>query len=235
MEIRPSVRVLTSFAKPLASSSRNGPPPQDVAMLQTSLACTGAAAMAAIAAAASVFLMLFTMLSSGSCRAPEVSANHRRPVNTPRSPARNRAGSSTAPIAPGVCASRPSATTAGATAPSPCRCRRRPRRTSTPGTWRTETHRKDCRAGSGDGSGNWRLELTTDPTDLKMEALAYIRTTEGFVTSMHEVAAETQGGSNRYHVPFFNPGRNASATGGRAGPGGPIASVSNRRGGDRKG
>ena len=60
--------------------------------------------------------------------------------------------------------------------------------------------------GVGNGSGNWRLVLTTD---LAIEPLAYIRTTDGFVTNMHEVAAETQEGSNRYHVPFFNPGKNS--------------------------
>lgn len=61
--------------------------------------------------------------------------------------------------------------------------------------------------GVGNGTGNWRLELTTD---LEIEALAYIRTSDGFVTNMHEVAAETAEGSKRYHVPFFNPGRNSN-------------------------
>ena len=58
---------------------------------------------------------------------------------------------------------------------------------------------------AGNGSGNWRLELETE---LNIEPLAYIRTPDGFVTNMHEVAAETEEGSNRYHVPFFNPGKN---------------------------
>ena len=58
---------------------------------------------------------------------------------------------------------------------------------------------------AGNGEGNWRLELSTD---LEIEHLAYIRTMDGFVTNMHEVAAETPEGSNRYHVPFFNPGKN---------------------------
>ena len=58
---------------------------------------------------------------------------------------------------------------------------------------------------AGDGSGNWWLEMTTD---LAIEPLAYIRTPDGFVTNMHEVAAETQEGSNQYLVPFFNPGKN---------------------------
>ena len=61
--------------------------------------------------------------------------------------------------------------------------------------------------GVGNGSGNWRLELTTE---LEIEHLAYIRTPDGLLASMHEVAAETAEGPNRYHVPFFNPGGNVS-------------------------
>ena len=61
---------------------------------------------------------------------------------------------------------------------------------------------------AGDGDGNWRLKLETN---LEIEHLAYIRTTEdGFVTNMHEVAAEIPEGSNRYHVPFLNPGSNTA-------------------------
>ena len=59
--------------------------------------------------------------------------------------------------------------------------------------------------GVGDGAGNWRLEVETE---LDIEPLAYIRTVDGFVTSMHEVAVETEEGSMSYHVPFFNPGSN---------------------------
>ena len=59
--------------------------------------------------------------------------------------------------------------------------------------------------GVGNGSGNWRLELATE---LDIEALAYIRTEGGFVASVHAVAAETEQGSMRYHVPFFNPASN---------------------------
>ena len=40
---------------------------------------------------------------------------------------------------------------------------------------------------AGDGEGNWRLKLETN---LEIEYLAYIRTVDGFVTNMHEVAAE---------------------------------------------
>jgi hypothetical protein len=38
--------------------------------------------------------------------------------------------------------------------------------------------------GLGDGEGNWRLELTSE---LDIEPLAYIRTSTGFVTSVHDV------------------------------------------------
>ena len=57
--------------------------------------------------------------------------------------------------------------------------------------------------GVGDGAGNWRLELDSE---LDIEPLAYIRTGTGFVTSMHDLAAEESPG--HYRVPFFNPGSN---------------------------
>ena len=60
-------------------------------------------------------------------------------------------------------------------------------------------------AGVGNGSGNWRLELATD---LEIESLAYIRTPDGFLTSIHAVAAHADDGSTRLQVPMFNPGRN---------------------------
>lgn len=55
--------------------------------------------------------------------------------------------------------------------------------------------------GVGNGTGNWRLELESD---LDIEPLAYIRTRDGFLTSMHDVVAGDQ--STGYHVPFFNEG-----------------------------
>ena len=61
-------------------------------------------------------------------------------------------------------------------------------------------------SGVGDGSGNWRLDLTTD---LDIRTRAYVRTADGFLTSIHEVAAEEDEGSMRYRVPTFNPGKNA--------------------------
>ena len=55
----------------------------------------------------------------------------------------------------------------------------------------------------GAGSGNWRLEL--DGGGLDFEALAYVRTNDGFVTAMHE-AAPAAGGTRR--IAFLNPGSN---------------------------
>ncbi|MYF29848.1 MAG: hypothetical protein F4169_13520 [Gammaproteobacteria bacterium] len=62
---------------------------------------------------------------------------------------------------------------------------------------------KGLNGSTGAGSGNWRLEL--DGGDLDFEALAYVRTNDGFVTAMHEVAPDT-GGAPR--IAFLNPGSN---------------------------
>ena len=64
---------------------------------------------------------------------------------------------------------------------------------------------KGLSGGIGDGNGNWRLELNTA---LDIEPLGYVRATDGFVTSMHDLVVE--GGSGRYHVPILNPGGNRS-------------------------
>ena len=53
------------------------------------------------------------------------------------------------------------------------------------------------------GEGRWRLELTSS---LDIEVLVYLRTEDGFVTSMHDVVPHTGDG---HHVAIFNPGRNA--------------------------
>ena len=60
--------------------------------------------------------------------------------------------------------------------------------------------------GVGTGQGDWRLELSSD---LNIEALAYVRTVDGFVTTMHDVVPglATEAGYI-YWVPFFNPGSN---------------------------
>lgn len=60
---------------------------------------------------------------------------------------------------------------------------------------------KGLDAGVGSGSGDWRLELTSD---LDIEVLAYVRTPDGYLTSVHEVVAADADG--HYHIGFFNPG-----------------------------
>ena len=57
--------------------------------------------------------------------------------------------------------------------------------------------------GLGSGQGDWRLELETD-LDF-VGAFAYIRTSDGFLTSVHDIAANAR---NQHHVPIFNPGSN---------------------------
>ena len=63
---------------------------------------------------------------------------------------------------------------------------------------------KGLPVGVGNGSGSWRLELATA---LIIEPLAYIRTPDGFLTSMHDEAPVSGGG---HWVPFFNPASNTS-------------------------
>ena len=62
---------------------------------------------------------------------------------------------------------------------------------------------KGLSAGTGPGDGDWRLELTSA---LDIEVLAYVRTEDGFLTSMHD-AAPAAGNTRR--VAVFNPGSNA--------------------------
>ena len=62
---------------------------------------------------------------------------------------------------------------------------------------------KGLSSGVGEGEGNWRLELNSD---LDFEAVTYIRTVNGFVTSMDDTVPEASPG--RYRVPIFNPGTN---------------------------
>ena len=59
--------------------------------------------------------------------------------------------------------------------------------------------------GTGSGEGHWRLKLTSD---LDIEVLSYIRTADGFLTSMHDVVPSK--GGTRHRVATFNPGSNRS-------------------------
>ena len=56
--------------------------------------------------------------------------------------------------------------------------------------------------GIGAGEGDWRLEFDTD---LDIEALAYVRTDDGFLTGMNNVVPKSAG---RLEVVFFNPASN---------------------------
>ena len=57
--------------------------------------------------------------------------------------------------------------------------------------------------GVGDGQCSWRLALETE---LDILPLAFVRTADGFVTSIHDVVPEIEPG--RHDVAIFNPGRN---------------------------
>ena len=60
--------------------------------------------------------------------------------------------------------------------------------------------------GVGAGEGDWRLTLTSE---LDLDVLAYIRrTSDGFLTSMHDFVRRTA--TDTYEVAFFNPGRNTN-------------------------
>ena len=61
---------------------------------------------------------------------------------------------------------------------------------------------KGLSGGTGAGEGVWRLELTSD---LEIEVLSYIRTEDGFLTAMHDVAPSA---GNSHRVAVFNPGSN---------------------------
>lgn len=58
----------------------------------------------------------------------------------------------------------------------------------------------------GNGTGHWRLRLETD---LDIEPAAYIRTPDGFLSSVHDVVRTADLGNGTEHlVSFFNPGAN---------------------------
>ena len=55
--------------------------------------------------------------------------------------------------------------------------------------------------------GDWRLRLTST---LSIEAMAYVRTADGLLTAMHDVAPMVEGAGQSYRVVTFNPGSNDS-------------------------
>ena len=65
---------------------------------------------------------------------------------------------------------------------------------------------KGLSGGLGNGTGHWRLRLESD---LELEVGAYIRTADGFLSSVHDVAGQAEvGGETVHHVPIFNPASN---------------------------
>ena len=65
---------------------------------------------------------------------------------------------------------------------------------------------KGLSGSTGAGEGDWRLELTSE---LDIEVLSYVRTVggHGYVTPMHDTAAQEARGPRRYYVPVFHPAR----------------------------
>ena len=61
---------------------------------------------------------------------------------------------------------------------------------------------KGLTGNTGSGQGDWRLEFSSA---LDIEMLSYIRTTDGFLTAMHDTVAEEEG---RHEAAIFNPGSN---------------------------
>ena len=64
---------------------------------------------------------------------------------------------------------------------------------------------KGLDVGTGPGSGDWRLEFASD---LDIEVLAYVRSADGFLASLHEVVAI--GEDDRHRLGLFNPAGTAN-------------------------
>jgi len=63
---------------------------------------------------------------------------------------------------------------------------------------------KDLLGGTGPGTSAWRMEFSTDP-NLDVEVLTYLRTPDGFLTAMQDLAPEAD---RRHRIAIFNPGSN---------------------------
>ena len=63
---------------------------------------------------------------------------------------------------------------------------------------------KGLEGATGEGDGQWRLDLASA---LDIEVLSYVRTKDGFLTSMHDVVPRF---SSEHRVVTFNPGRNVN-------------------------
>ncbi|MCY4562868.1 MAG: hypothetical protein OXE40_00125 [Gammaproteobacteria bacterium] len=56
---------------------------------------------------------------------------------------------------------------------------------------------------TGAGEGDWRLAISSDAD---IDVLSYVRTPDGFLTAMHDLAPNS---GRRHRIPTFNPGSNA--------------------------
>ena len=65
---------------------------------------------------------------------------------------------------------------------------------------------KGLSGGTGAGTGDWRLQFESE---LGIEVGAYIRTTDGFLTAVHDLVA-FDGFTDSYYVPVFNPASNVN-------------------------
>ena len=63
---------------------------------------------------------------------------------------------------------------------------------------------KGITSGIGRGTGDWRLDIVSK---LELDVLAYMRTDDGFVSSLHDLVDSNQ---DRHRVVYFNPGRNSN-------------------------
>ena len=70
------------------------------------------------------------------------------------------------------------------------------------GDLETGNEGKGLSGSTGSGEGDWRLAFSSD---LDIEVLSYIRTEDGFLTAMHDVAPAD---GNVHRVAIFNPGSN---------------------------
>ena len=61
---------------------------------------------------------------------------------------------------------------------------------------------KGLSGGTGEGEGDWRLEVTADS---EIEVLSYIRTSDGFLTAIHDLVPSV---GERHRVAIFNPASN---------------------------
>ncbi len=66
---------------------------------------------------------------------------------------------------------------------------------------------KDLTGSTGAGDGDWWLELLSDG-NAEIDVGSYIRTTDGFLTAMHDLVPAVKEGE--YRVAFFNPAENVN-------------------------